>query len=275
MFCTGYAPLSQDTFSLSLVTYRYTNVILYLLTFLEVEDGFAEPTQLAAGSWPRDMLRDAVQLVFASGCFWARQHSMVSFERSKLGRLDSAITSVAGYFGGTSTGAKSQVCHYNAEHVAEYSSLGYAEAVPLDVPASSVAAAARFFFDGFVEISPGIWAREDIYDVGPAYRAAIGLPGGYDSPLLAQLQAANFHNMTLVRGSIHSTSDTFGTNSVYILDSNELNFHQAELCLQFHNPQGATFPPSYRALTQVLVNSGRLRPSAGCPIPYDCNITGR
>lgn len=201
---------------------------------------------------------------------------MVLFERSELSRKDQDVTSVAGYIGGTRTGNHSQVCHYNAAHTAEYSTFGYAEAVSLKLPSASVGLAARRFFeDGFVEIAPGIWAREDVHDMGSAYRAIIALPGGYDSPLLEQIRAANVHNMTLLPGNASNATDTFGTSSVWVLDSDELAFHQAELCLQFHDPQGATFPASYHALEKVLVDQGRLAPTPHCPTPYDCGGSGR
>ena len=42
------------------------------------------------------------------------------------------------------------------------------------------------------------------------------------------------HNTTFKPG-VGSDPDTLGTNSVYIYDSNDFEFHQAEVCLQFHN----------------------------------------
>ena len=42
--------------------------------------------------------------------------------------------------------------------------------------------------------------------------------------------------MNLTEG-IGNDKDTIGKNLVYIMDSNKFKFHQAELCLQFHNNQ--------------------------------------
>merc|ERR1712151_1161493 len=105
-----------------------------------------------------------------------------------------------------------------------------------------------YFTSSFVSIGNGTFAREDVFDQGKQYRAFISLPGGLASPFLAAVENANEHGMRLVGGK-GSDLDTFGTNQVYVLDSNDFPFYQAELCLQFHDKQGAeAVPPSYHNL---------------------------
>ena len=238
------------------------------------------PTAISSSEVPNEHIMpssDLTTVIFASGCFWLRQHSFVAFEQSTLGRAADEITTVAGYAGGIASGIHGEVCHYNAAHTSEYSTLGYAEAVRVSVPTDQVAAAAAIYFQqSFAEIASGVWAREDVYDQGPAYRAIIALPGGgILSPLMPQVRRANVHNMTLIGGSIaNATADTFGTSSVWILDADDLPFHQSELCLQFHDPQGGAFPPDYHALKQTLIDVGRLAPVKNCPVPLDCGSGG-
>ena len=97
----------------------------------------------------------------------------------------------------------------------------------------------------------------------------IGFHGGMDNPALLQLlRKANKHNMTLRRGQ-GADSDTLGTNSVWVMDTEDFPFHQAELCLQFHNNQTGTYPDAYHSLRSVLENNHRLKPT-GCPRNYIC-----
>ena len=93
-----------------------------------------------------------VTLIFASGCFWARQRGMVAFEQAHLARGNASITSVAGYIGGDAAGVHGEVCHYNAGHSAEYASLGYAEAVQVTVPVGAVSAAVRLLLNWLYSI---------------------------------------------------------------------------------------------------------------------------
>ena len=214
----------------------------------------------------------AVPIFFASGCYWGRQHDMILFEQTALNRTVPELPAVSGYAGSKSAGTHGEVCYYNAAMQSVYSELGHAEAVQVLLEPWMVGDAARVFFDGggFEELSPGVWAREDIADPGPGYRAILGLPGGMRSPLFAQVRAANVHNMTLLPGK-GSDDDTFGTNSVLILDSSEFAFYPAETCMQFHDKVGAaSYPPEYHALTQALLRSGRLPNSTACPRPEVC-----
>ena len=213
---------------------------------------------------------DDITVLFASGCFWGRQHDLAEFERQTLGRADSEVTSIGGYAG--SADPSSPVCYYNQGGVGVYSKLGHAEAVSIRLPPTAIAleSASRVFFSSFVPLGNRTFGREDVFDQGPGYRAFIALPGGLASPLLPAVRRANLHGMSLVAGK-GSDPDTFGTNRVYVLDSGAYAFHQAEICLQFHNNQTGSYPPSYHRLREVLLANKRLRNDTGCPSNFVCS----
>ena len=213
---------------------------------------------------------DQIDVWFASGCFWGRQHDLVAWEQAVLNRSASEVTALGGYAGGAHTGADGKVCYHNSANASDYALLGHAEAVGLSVPAQALEQAAQIFFSSFI-LLPGtqIPGREDYFDPGSGYRASIGLPGGMDSPLIGSVQrAAAARNMTLRRGA-GSDADTLGMGSVWVVDSSKFALHQAELCLQFRNNQTGTYPESYHHIKDVLLASGRLKPSA-CPPNYVC-----
>ena len=141
--------------------------------------------------------------------------------------------------------------------------------VQIEVPERRLDAVFRTYFRSFVHIDAHIWAREDEFDVGPGYRAVLGFPGGIgNTAVMAELRKENVHNMTF-RAGHGSDADTFGTNTVFILDSMTHPFFQAELCLQFHNNQTGQYTPSYHALKAVLMKEGRLV-NTSCPANYVC-----
>ena len=212
----------------------------------------------------------SVQLYLGDGCYWARQHLFIeSFEKAVLNRTDSELTSVTGYAGSTKLGAGGKVCYHNGQDIGDYSELGYAEAVALEVPTSSLVDLFSVYFKSFIEISPGVWAREDTADFGPAYRALVGFPGGMaNATMLKAMKAANLHNMTLSAG-VGADPDTIGNNTVFVMDSDKFPFMQAELCMQFHDGIGAQYPDSYHNLRQTLLSTGRLQ-KTGCPLPDVC-----
>ena len=127
----------------------------------------------------------------------------------------------------------------------------------------------RVYFSSFVRVGNNTFAREDVFDQGAGYRAFVALPGGLRSPLLPAVRRANVHNMSLVAGE-GSDPDTFGTDQVYVLDSDAYAFHQAELCLQFHDSATGAYPPSYHRLRDALLASGRLKNDTGCPHNLVC-----
>lgn len=61
-------------------------------------------------------------------------------------------------------------------------------------------------------------------------RSLLGLPGGKNHPMYAQVEAAGKEQgMTLVDGK-GNDPDTLGKRLVYVMDSNKFPFYQAEVC---------------------------------------------
>mmetsp|Transcript_57292 Transcript_57292/g.125504 ORF Transcript_57292/g.125504 Transcript_57292/m.125504 type:complete len:225 (-) Transcript_57292:65-739(-) len=214
-------------------------------------------------------LAPATVVYIGSGCFWARQHLVTIFEQQQLGRQPAELTGVAGYAGSAGTGKVA--CYENSRNFSEYSALGHAEAVQVDIPDDKAEALFSTWFNSFVALTPTIYARPDFQDVGPAYRSLVGLPGGMQSPLMASLRAANVHNMTLLVGG-GSDPDTLGLGQVYVMDSEKYPFIQAEVCLQYHDDATAKYPEDYHKLRDVALSSGRIQHSQ-CPPNLVCNVT--
>eukprot|EP00937_MAST-01D_sp_MAST-1D-sp2_P002564 g2564.t1 len=211
-----------------------------------------------------------VTLYFGSGCFFGRQHDFAAFEQSTLGRADADITSIAGFAGSALAGPGGLVCYHNANNTADYQQIGHAEVVSLTIPLSAMRGAADVFFRSFISYGAGVFGREDYFDQGPGYRALVGLPGGAkNGALMAQLHAANVHNMSLTPSSAGADEDTFQMSRVYVMDSTKFPFHQADLCLQFHDNMTGTYDAHYHGLKQVMLDNGRLR-KTGCPVNYIC-----
>ena len=224
----------------------------------------------------------AFHAYFGDGCFWGRQFDLVNaFERGALKRTDAELTATAGYGGSALTGNASSagaVCYPNNESVSVYGDLGYAEVVQVGLHSDSeLLAGLKVWFNTFLLLpkqntsSPNVWGREGIFDMGPDYRAMVGVPGGLDGPHGATVRAANsaVHNMFLKKGQGAKDKDTLGLNEVWVIDSNVQRFRQAELCLQFHNNQTSTYPPSYHSLRTAFLADGRLKETR-CPPNYVC-----
>jgi len=210
-----------------------------------------------------------VTVYFGNGCFWARQHEFITnLEQKVLGRLDSQLTSIAAYAGGTLP-ASGQLCYENANGTDPYASYGAAEVVSLILQPAQVELAARVYFATFVELQPGIWGRPDLRDLGAEYRALIGVPGGLSGPHGAALRAANVNNQSLTVDDAGSQPDTIGTDRVYVMDSTRFPAVQAEICLQCHDDALVKYSDAYHLLNGSLVRNGRLR-KTGCPTNYVC-----
>jgi hypothetical protein len=111
---------------------------------------------------------------------------------------------------------------------------------------------------------------QDPQDRGPGYRNLVGFPGGMDSELFKVFASKNVNNMKLVRGEGNRFVDGKATeddavNTVYIVDSDKLPFHQAEIYHQFHNGIGASFPTEYLVdMKKGKMKDGTIRSVAGC-----------
>ncbi|KAL4418860.1 hypothetical protein ABPG77_002927 [Micractinium sp. CCAP 211/92] len=212
---------------------------------------------------------------FGNGCFWGRQFDYVNAEKA-LGRDGASLSAMAGYAGGRAPGRADKVCYYRGPDGTVYEELGHAETVQVELRGDSEEARRQFrtfaqtYFKQFRKTPFGMM-RLDPQDAGPGYRNVIGLPGGVDSPFFPILQEANVNGMRLLPGNGNeydpsgrpTEGDEF--NTVWILDSNQLPFNQAEVYHQFHNGIGAAFPKSYtQDLKKAMIDSGKVQPT-GCP----------
>ena len=68
-------------------------------------------------------------------------------------------------------------------------------------------------------------------DRGAEYRSLIGLPGGMNHPMYAQVEAAGNEKGFKLEAGKGNDSDTFGRKLIYVYDSNKFPFYQAEVCL--------------------------------------------
>merc|ERR1719330_1728426 len=105
--------------------------------------------------------------------------------------------------------------------------------------------------------------------MGPEYRNVIGLPGGMDNaewwPLI---EAANIHQMPLIRGAGGPGSDSEDDHVVYVYDTEQYPFFRGEASHQFHANTviGRAVPASYtRTLRKTQQELGRLDALPSCP----------
>ncbi len=105
----------------------------------------------------------------------------------------------------------------------------------------------------------------DVNDRGSEYRSLIGLSGGSDHIKYADIEAAASQaGFTLVTGQ-GNDPDTFGRALVYVYDTNEFPFHQAEIYHQYHDDfLSPAYGKDYNRLVKVARDDGRIRPT-GCP----------
>jgi peptide methionine sulfoxide reductase MsrB len=192
-----------------------------------------------------------------------------SLEQKILRRADGAITALAGYAGSLNTGPHHSACYHNADNFSDYGSLGHAEVIRLGLLPENLEDAFGTFFSSFIQVEEGHWDRPDFFNVGAEYRSVVGFPGGMTNELaMSALRQANVHNLSLLKGK-GADPDTFGLNAVYVMDSNEYGFIQAEPCLQFHDDQTVKYPRSYHDIKGVLTKLGRIA-NTSCPATYVC-----
>lgn len=102
-------------------------------------------------------------------------------------------------------------------------------------------------------------------DKGSEYRSLIGLPGGIDHPSYEGiLDAATKAGFTLEVGK-GNDPDTFGKQLVYVYDTNQFPFFQAEIYHQYHDDfQSPPYGRTYNKLADAAFEDGRLKVT-GCP----------
>ena len=144
-----------------------------------------------------------------------------------MGRNYDSVTSVAGYAGGSEVGPDGQACYHGRY---AYESMGHAEVVNMNVPDNKFKDFAEVYFSLFLN-----GARSDVGDRGPAYRQLVGIPDGINSYLFEDLQeVADSYSINLIEG-FGDEGDNVLDHSIYVMDSTEFEFVQAEFFHQFHD----------------------------------------
>jgi hypothetical protein len=184
-----------------------------------------------------------INIYFGCGCFWHMQHGLATLEMSELCRQGSNITARTAYAGGTQVGEDGLVCYHNMRSTADYGEMGHAEVVALRIPAASFASfAARFW-----QLCPG-GRRQDPQDSGGEYRSVVGLPGGVNSPLLAELAAAA--GSAKLEPGKGDEGDTIWAGQVLVYDQLSFPAHVAEKYHQFHDDMMDSYGAPYNSLSR-------------------------
>lgn len=216
---------------------------------------------LAVVSYPRAASAESnVNIYMGQGCFWHVQHEVVKLEANDLSRQPTEVTGLSGYAGGNEVGGKGEVCYHNMAMAPDYGRMGHTEVVNVSVPEEKVGDFAKAYFDAAAKYPFG---RADPQDRGTEYRSAIGIPGGMDGPLFKAVEASNAGRFDLLRGQ-GNDADTVGTKKVWVYDSNQFPFHQAEIYHQFHDDMLERYSEKYHGLKKMLVNQGTIQKVA-CP----------
>lgn len=230
------------------------------------------PSFAIESSQASTMTTPSRDIYFGVGCFWHVQHEFVQTEQNLLGRSKDMVTSAAGYAGGTRLGSNQQqkgatamgsktVCYHNLLGIADYGKLGHGEVVGMDIPNDAIGAFAKKYFSLFKKGD-----RPDLGDLGSEYRALIGIPGGVTSPFFPAIEKeAEIIGVSLVKGN-GNDADTLRTKTIWVMDSNQFPFHQAEIYHQFHDGfmPGEQYPATYNSLAKNAFRDGRIVPT-GCP----------
>mmetsp|Transcript_10091 Transcript_10091/g.17331 ORF Transcript_10091/g.17331 Transcript_10091/m.17331 type:complete len:254 (-) Transcript_10091:810-1571(-) len=236
--------------------------LLHLLTlvYVFVSANGAVDTQEEAGDG------DEVLVYVGNGCFWGRQKDFVDMERQDLGRSDEEVTAITGYAGGH-TARGLPVCYYSGRADTHYDRLGHAEVTQIALVgggaerSTQMRLLAKRYFSQFNKARGGM-ERLDPQDKGLGYRNVVGVPGGVAGPLFHDFASMNLNNMVLVEGE-GGEPDTL--NTVFVMDSEQFPFFQAEMYHQFHHGLGHQFDREYTYdLRLKQARAGRVKRTA-CP----------
>jgi peptide methionine sulfoxide reductase MsrA len=200
------------------------------------------------------------------GCFWHLQHSVAVYEREVLGRKGGTLTCQTGYAGGKGgSDSEGRVCYHNPEKIADYAKLGHGEVVGVNMPSSSEEGIVQFMKLYFSQFDAQTKERRDPMDIGPAYRSILGLSGGSRHPFYSSVVNIASKAGFKARAGKGSDPDTLGKQLVYVYDTQEFPFYQAEVYHQFHNDfQSMPYGSMYNNLANRALEDGRLR-RVGCP----------
>jgi peptide methionine sulfoxide reductase MsrA len=197
-----------------------------------------------------------VGLYFGCGCFWHVQHELIVAEREILGRTDDELTAIVGYAGGEGAGPNGNRACYHGDPD-NYNLLGHTEVVYVSVPREKVGEYAARYWQLFVGIN-----RVDIQDIGPEYRAAIGVPD-LDQDMLDEIEAAQGATKFEMKVGEGSDPDTLGVALVWLYDAKKYPFFQGEIYHQFHDDMVEKYTAEYHSLKGDFIDAGKLAPT-GC-----------
>ena len=176
---------------------------------------------------------------FGVGCFWHIQHEFAVAERDLLNRNKSQLTCKTGYAGGNQLGDEGKVCYHNFLQVADYGRMGHGEVVGMELPTDQIVPFAQVYFSLF---DPKTKDRVDPGDRGGEYRSLMGLPGGTSHSLYPEIvQVAQTAGFILKPGK-GNDPDTLRQQLVYVYDTKQFPFHQAEVYHQFHVSSDVEIP---------------------------------
>jgi len=199
------------------------------------------------------------EVYFGVGCFWHIQHEFVQAERDLLQRGDAQLTSRTGYAGGKDN---KPICYHNLAGIGDYGRLGHGEVVGMSLPSDKIVDFSKVYFSLF---DPRTKDRVDPQDRGLEYRSLLGLPGGTQHSSYPQIQqAAKEAGFTLKEGK-GSDPDTLRSQTVWVYDTRQFPFYQAEVYHQFHNDfQSPAYGKAYNNLANLALEDGRIS-TTGCP----------
>lgn len=195
-----------------------------------------------------------IDLYFGVGCFWHIQHEIIQAERDILNRLDSELTALCGYAGGTGVNGFGGVCY---PYYSTDGALKHAEVVGFRIPEEKLPEFATVYWSLFVGIN-----RVDVQDVGPDYRAVLGFSGGIQNAEYTEIfrNAQGTQKFDLLEGQ-GGDADTLGVAQVWVMDSDDFPFFQAEAAHQFHDDMVEKYPQDYNDLREAFLMDCRLRPT--------------
>eukprot|EP00930_Biecheleria_cincta_P030040 TRINITY_DN20848_c0_g2_i1.p1 TRINITY_DN20848_c0_g2~~TRINITY_DN20848_c0_g2_i1.p1 ORF type:complete len:317 (+),score=50.91 TRINITY_DN20848_c0_g2_i1:41-952(+) len=215
---------------------------------------------VAFGAAVRPAHAESISVYFGQGCFWHVQNELANAEMKLLGRSGPEVTALAGYAGGTSAGAKGEVCYHNNRNAPDYGDMGHTEVVNVVIPEEKLGDLSKVLLDYAAKSTFG---RHDPQDRGSEYRSAIGLPGGMGGSAFKLLEKASDPKLQFVQGE-GGDADTLLTKKIWVYDTAKFPFYQGEIYHQFHDDMTDRYPDSYHELRKTAVQAGSLKRVA-CP----------
>lgn len=211
-----------------------------------------------SGQAPANKSLPTLPSYLGCGCFWHVQQMIVTkIERGLLHRDTMDLTAFAGYAGGAKVGHDGMVCYHNMNMDTDYGELGHGEVVSLAIPQDGFEDIFNVFLDDIC--THGV--RRDLQDQGSEYRSLVGFPGGVESDVgRAFKRAAEKRGINVEQGT---GGDADMLRKIYVMDSTQFPFHQAELYHQFHDDMMERYSQSYHQLRAKLSHAGHLHKTCG------------